>query len=116
MLIKKLYYFYSWGGGWQDQCGGLYGGVKLTTCKSELPLKLQINELKLPDNFKTVFNEHTILIYTGVTRLAKDLLLNVIRNWYVFSSEVCKTVNDLVGNSYDCAKAIEEGMCFIWLN
>jgi len=52
-------------------------------------------------------NSRLLLIYTGLTRLAKDLLLNVLRNWYTSSTRIYKNVQDLVENSRRCRTALE---------
>jgi fucokinase len=70
-------------GGWQDQVGGAYGGFKLTTTPNRLPLEININQFELSSEFLNAINDRLLLIYTGLTRLAKDLLLNVLRNWCV---------------------------------
>jgi fucokinase len=49
------------------------------------------------------------LVYTGLTRLAKDLLLNVLRNWYTMSTRIYENVTDLVVNSCRCREALEAG-------
>lgn len=71
------------GGGWQDQVGGLVGGVIMSRSAAALPLEVVVEPLKLPPGFLDTLNAHLVLIYTGKTRLARNLLQNVIRNWYV---------------------------------
>jgi fucokinase len=66
----------------------------------------------LSEEFLNLINSRLILIYTGITRLAKDLLLNVIRNWYAISDEIYENVQDLVKNAHECSKAIESGNYF----
>uniref|UniRef100_A0A667Y7G6 Fucose kinase n=1 Tax=Myripristis murdjan TaxID=586833 RepID=A0A667Y7G6_9TELE len=39
------------GGGWQDQVGGLVGGVKVGRSKATLPLKVEVECLRPPDDF-----------------------------------------------------------------
>jgi len=46
---------------------------------------------------------------SGVTRLAKDLLLNVLRNWYTLSTQIFDNVKELVENGQNCARALKEG-------
>lgn len=63
------------GGGWQDQWGGIFGGVKLiTTGRGVQEPRVQW----LPD---TVFRdpECHILYYTGLTRHAKSILGGIVR-------------------------------------
>lgn len=93
-------------GGWQDQIGGVYPGFKTTKTKNSLPLEIQVKVLKLSDEFIELINQRLVLIYTGITRLAKDLLLNVLRNWYAISRKIYDNVNDLVKNGNKCSEAL----------
>lgn len=95
-------------GGWQDQIGGIYGGFKETRTKNCLPLEMSVKELKLSQDFIELINSRLVLIYTGITRLAKDLLLNVLRNWYGISKKIYDNVDSLVLNGKTCCKALEE--------
>jgi fucokinase len=96
-------------GGWQDQVGGIWGGFKLTTAKNQLPLEISVKQIKLSKESLDEINSRLILIYTGITRLAKDLLLNVLRNWYAISKEIYDNVQGLVRNGFECADALEKG-------
>ena len=62
------------GGGWQDQVGGLVGGVKVGHSAASLPLTVDIKELNISDDTLKCLNEHLLLVYTGKTRLAKNML------------------------------------------
>ena len=33
------------GGGWQDQCGGLYGGAKISQSGKKLPVKITTQQI-----------------------------------------------------------------------
>ena len=70
------------GGGWQDQIGGLVGGIALGTSKPGLPLYVDFNRLIITDGLIKNLNKQLVLVYTGKTRLARDLLQNVVRQWY----------------------------------
>lgn len=96
-------------GGWQDQVGGIYGGFKMTTSKNSLPLEITVNQVKISADVEAKINDRLVLIYTGLTRLAKDLLVNVLRNWYTISTNIYNNVHNLVENSYRCGKALESG-------
>lgn len=69
-------YFCYWfsGGGWQDQVGGLFGGVKLARSAAQLPLRVEVEQLSLTQDFLSVLQQHLLLVYTGKTRLARNLL------------------------------------------
>ena len=62
------------GGGWQDQCGGLYGGVKVSRSYKGLPVKIYTEQLDLSEELFDKLERHLLLVYTGVTRLARNLL------------------------------------------
>lgn len=62
------------GGGWQDQVGGLTPGIKIGHSKAELPVKIDVTFLAVPKDAVEAFSDRLILIYTGKTRLAKNLL------------------------------------------
>ena len=62
------------GGGWQDQCGGLYGGVKVSRSYKGLPVKIYTEQLDLSQELFDKLERHLLLVYTGVTRLARNLL------------------------------------------
>ena len=62
------------GGGWQDQIGGLKGKVHLGLSDAKLPLCVEAIDLKITPAKTEEFNNRWILIYTGKTRLARNLL------------------------------------------
>ncbi|ELT87342.1 hypothetical protein CAPTEDRAFT_168598 [Capitella teleta] len=97
------------GGGWQDQVGGLLPGIKMGHSAAQLPLKVEITRPKIDPEIVRRFGEHLVLVYTGKTRLARNLLQNVIRNWYARNPEIVATEDELVENAKDCAKAFENG-------
>lgn len=65
---------YPAGGGWQDQVGGLVPGIKIGRSKAQLPLRVEVEQILVPDGFTQTLNDHLLLVYTGKTRLARNLL------------------------------------------
>jgi len=66
------------GGGWQDQIGGLVGGLKYVESKPAIkprPVIRQLDPWVFEDSGCT---ERMTLFYTGVTRLAKNILREVV--------------------------------------
>lgn len=59
------------------------GGIKITRSAGKLPVYISVEPLQLTPQFVDQFSRHLVLIYTGKTRLARNLLQNVVRNWYV---------------------------------
>ncbi len=66
------------GGGWQDQIGGVVDGVKIITTQPGLLPDPSIHYV-LPDVLDPHTNGgQTLLYYTGITRLAKNILQKVV--------------------------------------
>lgn len=75
------------GGGWQDQIGGLYGGVKLieTTRGLEQTPVLRwapATFFDLPE-----MQSCMLLYYTGITRVARSILGEIVRGLFLNSKE-----------------------------
>ncbi len=66
------------GGGWQDQIGGLVGGVKYVESRPAMKPRPVVHQLD-PWMFESPeCTEKMTLFYTGVTRLAKGILKDVV--------------------------------------
>lgn len=103
------------GGGWQDQIGGLLPAFKLATSKGHLPLTVDWRQLNVSENrnisFWDDFDQRIILVYTGQTRLARNLLQSVLRNWY--SGILSQVFDELEDNALRAAEAVERGKFMI---
>ncbi|XP_028307471.1 L-fucose kinase [Gouania willdenowi] len=97
------------GGGWQDQVGGLLGGVKVARCEARLPLKVEVEQLNISEDFRKTVEQHLLLVYTGKTRLARNLLQDVVRSWHSRLPEMVGVVDQLVLLSEEAAQACSEG-------
>jgi fucokinase len=69
------------GGGWQDQVGGLVGGIKLVRTEPGLPQVIQLEPLSLSPQTEAELAQRLVLVYTGQQRLAKNLLRIVVGRW-----------------------------------
>jgi galactokinase/mevalonate kinase-like predicted kinase len=69
------------GGGWQDQIGGIVPGAKIITTGPGLVPDPSIHFV--PADVLTPLSRggSALLYYTGITRLAKNILQNVVGNW-----------------------------------
>ena len=80
-LVLNLEQIMSTGGGWQDQVGGLTGGIKCITSRPGMKQKLKVEYLDLDENTKAELQDRFVLIYTGQRRLARNLLRDVVGNY-----------------------------------
>jgi len=62
------------GGGWQDQVGGLFPGIKVGHSRAEIPIKIDVEFLQVSEEVIRAFGDQLVLVYTGKTRLARNLL------------------------------------------
>ncbi|XP_078067282.1 L-fucose kinase isoform X2 [Mustelus asterias] len=97
------------GGGWQDQVGGLVPGIKIGRSKPQLPLRVDVERIAVTDEFVKTLNDHLLLVYTGKTRLARNLLQDVLRNWYARLPSIVENADALVRNTEECAQAFIKG-------
>uniref|UniRef100_A0A8D1KXV2 Fucose kinase n=1 Tax=Sus scrofa TaxID=9823 RepID=A0A8D1KXV2_PIG len=97
------------GGGWQDQVGGLMPGIKVGRSRAQLPLKVEVEEITVPAGFVQKLNDHLLLVYTGKTRLARNLLQDVLRSWYARLPPVVQNAHNLVQQTEECAEAFRQG-------
>jgi fucokinase len=96
------------GGGYQDQVGGLMGGIK--SCATGYGLPVKVTSIKL-DGSKIIplLNKRMLLIFTGKRRIAKGILQSVVNRWSRRSPEVCNLLKGIVENASEMCKAVEEG-------
>lgn len=94
LMLEQLL---SSGGGWQDQAHGILPGVKtIRSLPPKIPLKIQIEELHMPETAISALEGRLLFAYTGKTRLAKNILQQVLRRWSRRTTEIVNTVKGLV--------------------
>ncbi len=73
------------GGGWQDQAGGLHLGIKIIETRPGLeqnPVIRWLPEHLIESGLRT---GQILLYYTGITRLAKNILQEIVRGMFLNS-------------------------------
>ena len=100
------------GGGWQDQYGGVFEGIKLLETAPGIRQSPRIRWIPEQVFSKAERGEMVLLYYTGVTRVARDILgeivkgmfLNSARHLEIFSEmkqHAGETFDVLLGNDYE---------------
>jgi len=97
------------GGGWQDQFGGVLHGVKLLQTTSGLTQDPIVNWL--PEN---IFRQEDhkachLLYYTGITRTAKNILTDIVRNMFLNNNETLLLLNEMKQHALNMHSAILHG-------
>jgi len=83
------------GGGWQDQVGGITRGLKLIETDAGLT---QVPAIRwLPDHLFTDADtrECMLLYYTGITRIAKNILQEIVRGMFLNNGQNESTLQAL---------------------
>ncbi len=97
------------GGGWQDQVGGMYGGIKLI--ESEPGLEQRVSIRTLPDSCfdQSRANVTVLLYYTGITRIAHGILEGVVRRVFLNKGEHMRCLHDIGMNALFTSDALQKG-------
>jgi galactokinase/mevalonate kinase-like predicted kinase len=95
------------GGGWQDQAGGVLHGVKF--CKTAPGMRQCITPRWLPDALLSELraSRTMLLYYTGITRLAKNILQEIVRGMFLNSAERLGILRQIGENADFVADAIQ---------
>ncbi len=95
------------GGGWQDQAGGILRGIKLVETAPGLTQDAMVRWL--PDHlFTSAFsNQVVILYYTGLTRLAKSILQEIVRGMFLNAGNHLSILEDIKANAVFAHNAIQ---------
>lgn len=95
------------GGGWQDQAGAIFGGVKLIETSAGLAQTPNVRWLP-PHLFGTgQANSTTLLYYTGLTRLAKNILQEIVRGMFLNSPSHLRILGEIGANAERCFNGIQ---------
>ncbi|MDR0938272.1 MAG: bifunctional fucokinase/L-fucose-1-P-guanylyltransferase [Mediterranea sp.] len=97
------------GGGWQDQYGGVFGGVKLLTSEPGFAQHPLVRWL--PDQLFTQpgYRDCHLLYYTGITRTAKDILAEIVASMFLNSGPHLALLAEMKTHAADMGEAILRG-------
>ncbi|CAG8642228.1 1839_t:CDS:2 [Paraglomus occultum] len=104
--VLKVEQMMTTGGGWQDQVGGLIPGIKYGYSEAKAPLTVSWTQIPISPSFLQTFESRLVLIYTGKSRLAKNLLNTVIERWRVRDADLVKVFDQLTRE----AESVVEGL------
>ncbi len=96
------------GGGWQDQAGALYRGIKRIETAPGLAQKPVLHWLPQHLFGRECANRLILLYYTGVTRLAKNILAEIVRGIFLNSAPCLEVLEDIDANAELASSAIQQ--------
>lgn len=97
------------GGGWQDQFGGVLGGVKLLHTERGFDQEPVVRWL--PDDLYTQpgYASCHLLYYTGITRTAKEILTEIVRRMFLNEHEQLLLLRQMKEHTIQMYEAIQRG-------
>ncbi len=103
-LVLSLEQYMTTGGGWQDQVGGIHPGAKLTTTGPGPAQRLRVEPIPCPQGFEDRF----VFYYTGIRRIAKDLLAQVVGRYLAREVQVVQVLHSIKTLAVEMAYAMKE--------
>jgi galactokinase/mevalonate kinase-like predicted kinase len=95
------------GGGWQDQFGGVLGGVKLLQTQRGFEQAPAVRWLPADIYTQPEYAQCHLLYYTGITRTAKKILAEIVRRMFLNQSDQLLLLRDMKGHTLDMYEAIQ---------
>ena len=96
------------GGGWQDQFGGVLGGVKLLQTGRGFAQNPQVRWLPTDLWTQPEYRPCHLLYYTGITRTAKSILAEIVRRMFLNHGEELRLLRQMKAHTLDMYEAIQQ--------
>ncbi|WP_428768106.1 bifunctional fucokinase/fucose-1-phosphate guanylyltransferase [Treponema sp. HNW] len=97
------------GGGWQDQYGAVFGGLKLLESEGGMQNDISVGWL----NEKLFTESDTagcwLLYYTGITRTAKNILAEIVKSMFLNEQKTLDILQDIKHHASESALAFQSG-------
>ena len=96
------------GGGWQDQFGGVLGGVKLLQTGRGFDQNPSVRWL--PNDLWTQpeYRACHLLYYTGITRTAKQILAEIVRRMFLNDNAELRLLREMKEHTMEMYEAIQQ--------
>ena len=107
--VMRLEQLMTTGGGWQDQAGGIFPGAKLVSSGPGLHQRLRVQPVAWSDERAREFEDRMVLYYTGIRRIAKNLLQTVVGNYLARETAAVEVLHSIKTLAAEMAFAMSEG-------
>jgi len=97
------------GGGWQDQYGAVFGGLKLLESEGGMQNSISVGWLN-----ERLFTEPDtaacwLLYYTGITRTAKNILAEIVKSMFLNEQKTLDILHDIKQHARESALTFQSG-------
>jgi fucokinase len=107
--VLRLEQLMTTGGGWQDQAGGIFAGAKLLMSGPGLRQRIRVQPLAWTPERRQEFEDHTVLYYTGIRRVARDLLRQVVGRYLARETACVQVLHSIKTLALEMSYAMQEG-------
>jgi len=107
--VMRLEQLMTTGGGWQDQAGGIFPGAKLVASGPGLHQRLRVQPVPWTKEREAEFEQLTVLFYTGVRRVARDLLQQVVGSYLARETASVQVLHSIKTLALEMSYAMQEG-------
>lgn len=97
------------GGGWQDQVGGLTGGIKLVSSSPGVPQIITYEPVALSSIVRKRFDEQFVIVFTGQRRLAKRILRDIMGAYMLRKNDAVRSICELKQIALSMKEALVDG-------
>jgi fucokinase len=97
------------GGGWQDQAGGIFPGTKLLITGPGLRQRIRVQPVTWTEARRAEFCQHMVLYNTGIQRVAKDLLRQVVSRYLARETATIQVLHSIKTLAVEMSYAMAEG-------
>ena len=97
------------GGGWQDQAGGIFPGAKLLITGPGLRQRIRVQPVAWSEQRQAEFCERLVLYNTGIQRMAKDLLRQVVSRYLARETATIQVLHSIKTLAVEMSYAMAEG-------
>jgi fucokinase len=105
----RLEQLMSTGGGWQDQVGGGIAGMKLLSSAPGMRQRVRVQPVDWSPMRQAEFHERLVVYYTGIRRVARDLLRQVVGRYLHRETAAVQVLHAIKTLAIEMSFAMQEG-------
>lgn len=107
--VMRLEQCMTTGGGWQDQAGGIFPGAKVLITGPGLRQRIRVQPVAWTAERQQEFSERLVLYNTGIQRMAKDLLRQVVSRYLARETATVQVLHSIKTLAVEMSYAMAEG-------
>jgi fucokinase len=107
--VMQLEQLMTTGGGWQDQAGGIFPGAKLLITGPGSRQRIRVQPVGWSPERQAEFSQLLVLYNTGIQRMAKDLLRQVVSRYLARETATIQVLHSIKTLAVEMSYAMVEG-------